>query len=162
LIHVSVPRTLTNLSKRSFGDKDILEDLKVLTETLETHIDELSSFDEYRQEVLSGHLEWSPVHTSEKFWKESLSKFEQNNFHILRELINLLDSDVAQTKAIACHDLGQFVRFYPRGKRLIEDYGAKVKIIELMDYQNEEVRKHALLCTQKIMIQNWEMLSVGL
>jgi len=162
LIHVSVPRTLANLAKRNFEDKDILEDLKEVSETLELHIDEMSSFDDFRQEVLSGFLEWSPVHTSEKFWKENLSKFEQNNFYILRELISLLDSEVPLTKAIACHDLGQFVRFYPRGKRLLEDFGAKVKIIELMDFNNEEVRKHALLCTQKIMIQNWEMLSVGL
>jgi V-type H+-transporting ATPase subunit H len=162
LIHVSVPRTLSNLAKRNFEDKDILEDLKEVSDTLESHIDEITSFDDFRQEVLSGHLEWSPVHQSEKFWKENLSKFEQNNFYILRELIALLDSDIAQTKAIACHDLGQFVRYYPRGKRLIEDLGAKVKIIELMDFNNEEVRKHALLCTQKIMIQNWEMLSVGM
>ncbi|KAL0486461.1 V-type H+-transporting ATPase subunit H [Acrasis kona] len=161
LINVSVPRTLLNLQKRNFEDKDILDDLKVLIDLMEVHIDEMSSFDEYRQEALSGHLEWSPVHTSEKFWKENLNKFEQNNFYILRELIKCLDSEVPQTKAIACHDLGQFVRYYPRGKKLIEDLGAKVKIIELMEYGNDEVRKHALLCTQKIMIQNWEMLNIG-
>ena len=76
--------------KRNFEDKDIAEDLKALLDATERFIEEISSFDEYRQEVLSGRLQWSPVHDSEKFWKENLNKFEQNNFFIIRELIKLL------------------------------------------------------------------------
>jgi V-type H+-transporting ATPase subunit H len=158
MVNVSVPKTLMNLTKRNFEDADIQEDVKALYDALEQHIDELSSFDEYRQEVLSGHLDWTPVHTSEKFWKENLAKLEQNNFYVLRELVKLLDQGSIQNLAIACHDLGQFVQFHPRGKKILQDLEAKGKIINLMDHPDENVKKHALLCTQKIMISNWQML----
>ncbi|KAG2394241.1 hypothetical protein C9374_004005 [Naegleria lovaniensis] len=159
MVNVSVPKTLLNLQKRSFEDKDITEELKSLIETLDAHIDEISSFDEYRQEVLSGHLEWTPVHSSEKFWKENMDKMEQNNFYILRELIKLLeDESNADNLAIGCHDIGEFVRYHNRGKRVITDLGAKARIIQLMEHPNEEVKKHALQCCQKIMVKNWEFI----
>lgn len=197
MVSVSVPKTLQNLMKRNFEDKDIQDDLKSLVDLLEQYIEEISSFDEYRQEVLSGRLQWSPVHESEKFWKENLSKFEQNNFFIVRELIKVLgnpelptgDNETAggaatslshtrnsassvrssyvpvaskeeeyQNLAIACHDLGQFVRFFPRGKQILSQLGAKPKILSLMEHPNSEVRKHALLCTQKLMVSRWEYL----
>jgi V-type H+-transporting ATPase subunit H len=158
LVQVGVPKTLMTLSKRNFEDSDITEDLKALLEALEQHINELSSFDEYRQEVLSGHLEWTPVHASEKFWKENLSKFEENNYYILRELIKILDQNHAQNLAIACHDLGQFVQFHPRGRKILTDLGAKPKIINLMEYPDDNVKKHSLACTQKLMVSNWQMI----
>jgi len=158
MVNVSVPKTLSSLTKRNFEDSDIADDVKTLYEALDLHIDELSSFDEYRQEVLGGQLEWSPVHTSEKFWKENLAKLEQNNFYILRELVKLLDQSNSQNLAIACHDLGQFVQFHPRGKKILTDLNAKNKIIELMEWPDDTVKKHALLCTQKIMISNWQMI----
>jgi V-type H+-transporting ATPase subunit H len=30
-----------------------------------------------------GSLEWSPVH-SEKFWKENVKKFEENDFYLIK------------------------------------------------------------------------------
>ncbi|KAL9658132.1 hypothetical protein ABK040_013044 [Willaertia magna] len=159
MINVSVPKTLINLQKRSFEDKDITEDVNNLANALETHIEEISSFDEYRQEVLSGHLEWTPVHSSEKFWKENLDNFETNNFYILKELIKLLDDETnVDNLAIACHDVGEFVRYHNRGKRIVTDLGGKARIIQLMEHPNDEVKKHALQCCQKIMIKNWEFI----
>lgn len=161
MISVGLPKTLTTLSKRTFADEDLLADITYLNEKLEKNIEEISSFDEYRQEVLSGHLEWTPVHTSEKFWKENMAKIETNNFYILKELVKLLEiaGDDTQTLAITCHDLGQFVRYHPRGKRVLTDMGVKIKIMGLMNHKDEEVKRHALMCTQKMMIQNWEFLS---
>lgn len=201
IVRVSVPKTLSNLLKRNFEDKDIHEDLKELVDLLDQYIEDISSFDEYRQEVLSGRLQWTPVHESEKFWKENLNKLEQDNFFIIRELIKLLgepeveisstvdtrtrpsvpqekgksstalqsatmvnlptvasEDEHIQNLIIACHDLGQFVRYFPRGKRVLINLDAKTKILALMEHPNAEVRKHALLCTQKLMIQNWSML----
>jgi hypothetical protein len=42
-----------------------------------------SSFELYREEVMSGNLVWSLVHRSEKFWRENVGRFEENNFKVL-------------------------------------------------------------------------------
>ena len=43
-----------------------------------------SSFDEYSSEVRSGRLEWSPVHKSEKFWRENAARLCEKNFELLK------------------------------------------------------------------------------
>ena len=43
-----------------------------------------SSFDEYSTEVKSGRLEWSPVHTSEKFWVENTPRLNEKNYELLK------------------------------------------------------------------------------
>ena len=57
--------------------------------------------------------------------------------------------------SIAVHDLGQYVRFYPRGKTLVESLGAKVAIVNMMEHPDPAVRYEALVATQKILTQNW-------
>lgn len=32
---------------------------------------------------MSGKLQWTPVHRSEKFWKENSAKFEENGNELL-------------------------------------------------------------------------------
>ena len=53
---------------------------------------------------------------SEKFWKENVKKFEDNDFLLIRKLSELLTSQDNQNVAIACYDLGEFCRFHPFGK----------------------------------------------
>ena len=43
-----------------------------------------SSFDEYASEVRSGRLEWSPVHKSEKFWRENNTRLNEKNYELLK------------------------------------------------------------------------------
>ena len=100
-----------------------------------------SSFDEYATEVKSGRLEWSPVHRSDKFWvsarllcsnlhcvelcyysttsqRENVMKLNENDHEILRLLVTILqESQNPVAIAVAAHDLGEYVRYYPRGKR---------------------------------------------
>ena len=35
-------------------------------------------------------LEWSPVHKSDKFWRENASRLNENNYELLRILASLL------------------------------------------------------------------------
>ncbi len=42
-----------------------------------------SSFDVYKKEVLSGNLEWSTAHRSEKFWRENSHRLEEDNHKVL-------------------------------------------------------------------------------
>jgi len=148
------------ISKRTFDDTDIKEILDKMNDLLSESINELSSFNEYRQEILSTDLEWGPVHSSDKFWKENINKFTEEDYRILRSLINLLDSKNSKTLAIVCSDIGKFIQFHPQGRSLILELNAKDKIFNLMESKDEDVKSQALMTTQKIMIQNWEMLSI--
>jgi hypothetical protein len=82
-----------------------------------------SSFELYKEEVMSGNLVWSLVHRSEKFWRENVGRFEENNFKVLGVLLELIrSSNNPQVLAIACYDLGEFVRFHPRGRKYASPY----------------------------------------
>ncbi|GAM29018.1 hypothetical protein SAMD00019534_121940 [Acytostelium subglobosum LB1] len=160
MIECGFVRMLNFLSNKKWGDQDIVDDISTLSETLSQDIARMSSFDKYRAEVLSKELEWSPVHKSEKFWKENAVRFEENSHNVLKFLHLILQkSDNPLHISIACHDLGEFVRFHPRGKIIIETLGIKTDIMKLMTNPNEEVKKQALFALQKMMINNWEYLS---
>lgn len=84
MLDSGIQKPLDNMSNKQWGDEDIVQDIKTLREALESNIQELSSFDVYRREVVSGNLEWSPVHKSEKFWKENSHRFEEENYKLLK------------------------------------------------------------------------------
>jgi len=162
MIESGFPRVLRYLNQKKWGDTDIDDDLKLLTETLEAEVDEMTSFDMYKKEVLSGNLQWSPVHKSEKFWKENIGRFEENNFEVIQVLVTILkESKDPIHLSVACYDLGEFVRLHPRGRREISEKDGKKEIMLLMTHANDEVQKYALLCVQKMFVNNWEYLPRG-
>jgi len=160
MIEAGAIRVVETLASKKWGDEDIVADLEVLGDALQKNLALLSSFDIYKQELMSGNLEWSPVHKSERFWRENAHHFEENNNRALGALINILkdNSSSPVTLAVACYDLGEFVRFNPRGRNLLQNLNAKQYIMGLMSHQDAEVQKQALLSIQKIMVQNWEYL----
>jgi V-type H+-transporting ATPase subunit H len=96
---------------------DIKEDIDFLSEKLQASVQDLSSFDEYATEVKSGRLEWSPVHSSDKFWRENASRLNEKNYELLKILVRLLEtSKDPLVLSVASHDLGEYVRHYGRGK----------------------------------------------
>lgn len=188
MISVGVFPTVRNMAKKKFGDADIPEACAQLAAKLDAQVTELSTFDSYLQEVLSGRMDWTPAHRSEAFWRDNIDKFEASDFRVVRELVALLgladldasaadsssasasasasaasstlasvDAD-ARTVAVACHDLGEFVRHHARGRKVIAQVDAKTKIMHLMTHQREEIRKEALLAVQKMMVQNWDFM----
>jgi V-type H+-transporting ATPase subunit H len=62
-----------------------------------------STFDYYTKEVTSGLLEWSPIHHCELFWKNDVTKFENDSYKVLLyELVILLSNHYKSTqKAVA-------------------------------------------------------------
>eukprot|EP01064_Diplonema_japonicum_P010958 TRINITY_DN181_c0_g2_i1.p1 TRINITY_DN181_c0_g2~~TRINITY_DN181_c0_g2_i1.p1 ORF type:complete len:491 (+),score=154.78 TRINITY_DN181_c0_g2_i1:56-1528(+) len=166
MIGVGMIQHLEMLQKRTFGDVDILPDVKELLELLETNVDDLSSYTIYKQELASGVLEWSPPHTSEKFWKETVRQFENDGYAPIKELGRIITtSKKALNVQIACHDIGEFVRHHPQGKRQWELLEIKARVYELIEQgmgsnatEQENTKKHALLCMQKIMVRRWEYL----
>jgi len=117
MVQSKVLKHLDILQQRKFEDEDIQADITFLSEKLMASIVDLSSFDEYATEIKSGRLEWSPVHKSERFWRESAARLCEKNYELLKILIALLEtSKDPLSLSVACYDIGEFVRHYPRGK----------------------------------------------
>ena len=69
-------------------------------------------------EIHSGRLEWSPVHRSERFWRENAGRLNEKNYELLKILISLLETSKDPLDlSVACFDLGEYVRHYQRGKQ---------------------------------------------
>jgi V-type H+-transporting ATPase subunit H len=161
MISFGIMKTLNHLNNRKWGDEDIPVDLQVMLEVLNKKVTEMSSFDMYKNECLSKKLDWtSPAHKSERFWRENISRFEDDDYLVLRILKEIIGSNDCSSRviAVACWDLGEFVRFHPRGKVILQHIGAKVPIMSLLAHGNDEVQKEALLALQKLMVTNWEYL----
>eukprot|EP00357_Protocruzia_adherens_P012443 CAMPEP_0115038154 /NCGR_PEP_ID=MMETSP0216-20121206/43237_1 /TAXON_ID=223996 /ORGANISM="Protocruzia adherens, Strain Boccale" /LENGTH=442 /DNA_ID=CAMNT_0002418495 /DNA_START=29 /DNA_END=1356 /DNA_ORIENTATION=+ len=159
MIEAGLQKELDALMKRNYKDKDIVDDLENMGEVIEKNFRVLSSFDRYIKELNSTYLDWGPTHT-EKFWKEYVLFFEKNDFELLRRLVALLHSTDERTRAVTCFDIGEFARYHHFGKQVLEKMGAKVRVMELMQSESEQVKEQALVCIQKIMIHNWDQLSV--
>jgi len=142
MIYAKLNTVLKTLSTKVWADKDISDDIAIITDVVEKQLIEMTSWDKYKQEVLSQELEWSPSHTSEKFWRESVVKFSENDFRLVGVLVELLNSKKPTVQAIACHDLGEFSRFHPRGKRFIQEHQIHTKVMLLLNQAgDEEVQK---------------------
>jgi len=151
---------LESISGKSWGDEDIEDDVKVLTDSLQKNIVILSTFEIYKKEVLSGKLQWSPVHKSEKFWKENAARFEDNNNELLVRLKKLIEtSEDPVTKSVACFDIGEFARIHPRGRTLVRQLNVTEILMNLIEKGDTEIRRQALLATQKTMVHHWEYIN---
>jgi V-type H+-transporting ATPase subunit H len=150
-------KSIQLLRDRQFTDPDIVDDIDNLYKLLTINYKEMSRWEVYKNEVENGHLQWGSTHT-EAFFKENARMFEgpDGDFHILKVLITLLSSKDEEVVAIACYDIGEFVRFYPNGRAIVKRLGAKELVMPLIESENPELQRHALQCVSKIMVQNWQ------
>jgi len=152
---------MLNTKKDQFGDEDMVEDINYLEKHLEPIMNAMSSFDRFKHEILSDKLDpSSPSHKSERFWRENHSRFEEDEHLVLLKLKEIISSEEEDPRvlSIACFDLGEFVRFHPRGKVIIEQLECKLPIMNLLNHNSEKVKSEALLALQKLMVTNWEYL----
>ena len=70
----------------------------------------------------------------------------------------LLISMLQETVKLALTDLGEFARFYPNGRGIVNSLGGKDVALELLGSTNPELSAKALQCVSKIMVQNWEFM----
>ncbi|RKP15173.1 armadillo-type protein, partial [Piptocephalis cylindrospora] len=116
-----------------------------------------SSLEEYVEEVKSGKLDWTPVHRSDAFWKNDSARFNDNAHELLKALCGILQTSTQATVlAVAAHDVGEYVKWNPLGKKYVEQFGAKQRIMELMGHEEPEVRYEALIAVQKYMVNAWD------
>ena len=150
-----------NLRGRGFADEELTGALGDLERGASARARDASSWDAYVAELRGGVLVWSAAHGDEGFWREHASRLTDNNCALLRTLVALLragDAADAVTLAVACHDLGEFAAHYPAGRFLVSDLGGKASAMALLTHADPDVRKHALLCTQKLLVANWQFI----
>lgn len=167
ILDAGMKKVLEILIERTFSDNDIKEMIDDITVEIMKDYHVISSYDRYEREIYSHKLTWGPTHTPE-FWKENIKSIEKNCFELMKQYILLLHSNDEETVAVACYDLGEFVRFYPSGKSYIFIYycyysickttGIKTQVMELLSSPNPQIAKQALLSCSKMMINNWEHL----
>jgi len=147
---------IKNLSTRKWSDEEIVEDIDFLKDELTKNFESLTTFDEYTSELSSGHLSWTPVHDSETFWKENAAKLNERDYEQLKTLVALLKSSSDPlVLAVASHDVGQYIKYYDRGKKPLDDLGGKTRMMELMTHENSDVRYQALITVQRLVSQAW-------
>lgn len=143
-----LPALLTNLSGRHLADPDLLEDLTALKDLLEEYTKNQTTFDEYADEVNSGHLRWSPPHRNPTFWRENARKIVQDKKGELpKKLAEILAKGWENDKkvlAIGCNDVGNLVKEVPEQRTALEKLGLKARLLELMSDSDESVRWESL------------------
>lgn len=164
LIDHGLLKVTDNILKMVLKDTETIDDIKFVGQTLEKNLKVLTSFEKFAKEINSGVLEWGPVH-SERFWRENARKAEENEFSFIKKLIHLLkDSDpkvLLKNQAISCYDLGEFCRFHPFGKTILDKLGAKTEILALIESKDNSVKENALIAIQKIMLNSWQSANIS-
>ncbi|CAG9329016.1 unnamed protein product [Blepharisma stoltei] len=158
MIENKLVEIIDNLSKRILKDQDVTDLVKDIGDVLASSVKLFSSFEKWLKEVERGDLVPGVTHT-EAFWKENAKHLENDSFGPVKKLVQLLNSESVQTVVLALGDIGEFARFHPYGKTVAGKLGAKIRAMELLQNPNKEVNGAALLCIQKIMIQNWQSIS---
>jgi hypothetical protein len=153
-------KPLTALRARTWADDELAADLDNLGRALARSVRALTSFEEYKKEVLSGELDWTPPHKSETFWHENVQQFDEDDFRLVKTLKVLASGDNTKVASIACYDLGEFARLHPRGRDILDQTGSKAVLIGLMaSAKNVEVQKQALFAIQKLMVKKFDMIA---
>ena len=109
-------KIVDNELRKNVKDKTLKENLEKMGYILEQNFRILSSFEKYVKEIETDALTWGPCHT-EKFWKETVKRFEEDEFKYIKKLVSFLDYKDNTTRAVACYDLGEFCRFHPFARR---------------------------------------------
>mmetsp|Transcript_42442 Transcript_42442/g.134835 ORF Transcript_42442/g.134835 Transcript_42442/m.134835 type:complete len:448 (+) Transcript_42442:69-1412(+) len=164
IVEEGVLEAVQQLEFEKWRDAELYDDIRDMATQISSEVHEMSNFERYERELKTGTLSWGFIHST-KFWAENVLKFEQNDFRALKMLASLLlhfNTD-ATTLAVACHDIGEFVAMHPLGKRKVAQLNVKERIMQLMgstDPAHREVRREALLCCQKIMLNKWQEMDV--
>ncbi|KAI8843669.1 armadillo-type protein [Chytridium lagenaria] len=117
------------LSTRKWSDSEITDDLEYLKEELGHRVQSLSTWDEYN---------------TEGFWKQNAAKLAEKDYELVKMISRLISTTTSTVVlSVAAHDLGQFVKHYPSGKRFIQEV-------------ERDVRYQALLAVQKFMTNAWD------
>ncbi|KAK0935075.1 H(+)-transporting V1 sector ATPase subunit H [Friedmanniomyces endolithicus] len=155
-----LPTVLSNLKTRHFTDQDLLEDLESLTTMMDEFTSSQTTLDEYAAEVQSGHLRWSPPHKNGDFWRENARAIiENDNGELCKKLAEIMSKDWSNDKqvlAIGCNDVAFLVKQCPEKRQALEKFGLKIRVMGLMQDENESVRWESLRAVGEFLRYNFD------
>lgn len=144
-----------NFSERKWTDEELVEDIETVHTQLNDEVARMTTFDRYNAELKSGKLAWTPAHKSDFFWQENVGQFKEDDWKVLRLLAGVVKSATDPVvQAVACSDVANVCKLLPDAIQVLQDDGAKLKIMELMSSENSEVRFEALKATQVFVAQS--------
>ena len=126
-----------------------------------------TNWETYQMQVETGTMTWNELH-SESFFQRNYKKFEHDNFYVVSLLISYVVGSTSDRLrlpngvtvhleddllALACNDIGEFVKFYPNGRSIVKRFGATESIMQLMYHESDIVRHHALRCVSKLLVR---------
>lgn len=152
------PALLANIAGRHLNDEDAKEDLESLDKMLDEYTRGQTTFDEYADEVQSGHLRWSPPHRNQTFWRENARKILESK-ELPKKLAEITGKNWESDKkvlAVACNDIGNLVREVPEHRTTLEKLGLKARVMELMQDSDEAVRWESLKAVGEWMRYSFE------
>ena len=146
---IRLASTLEQLRTRTQSkDEELNSDLQSLLGMLDEFSRTQSNFDAYATEIRKKSLRWSPVHKSEAFWRANANKIiAENEGEFLKLYVEILGKgweDRKEVLAVACHDVGELVKYCPEERRGMERKGLKVRLMAMMADGDPGVRFAAL------------------
>jgi V-type H+-transporting ATPase subunit H len=150
------------LSERKWADEELVDDLEKLTTTLQEAFNSMTTFDEYKAELDSKHLRWSPPHRLDTFWKDNAEKFKEQDWKVFKQLADIISSNNDEggvdpvVLAVALNDISHVITEFPEAVKVIERLGIKVNIMELMNHANADVKYEALKTTQNFIAHTFK------
>ena len=162
-------KNIENELKKNIKDEGLRTNLEFLNDELEKNYRIASSYEKYKKELETGKLSWGPCH-NEKFWKTNGRMFSENDYESIKKILKLLsESKDTRTLAVACYDLGEFCRYVPHSRIILETTShdqiqesrgsgksGKQLLMDKISHRDKDVKEQALLATQKMMIHNWQ------
>ncbi|ELP93829.1 vacuolar ATP synthase subunit H, putative [Entamoeba invadens IP1] len=159
LVQHDFNRIIPVLKTRTYTDADIKDLLEEIGQVIEKKVTETTSIQCYLDELKSNTMRWSPMHRSEQFWVENVTAFEGDNWALVRKLKNVINDKSADPVcvSVACFDLGEVARYHPLGRKVMNDLGVKMDLLQLTTSDNAEIKKNAIYAVQKIMLHHWDL-----
>jgi V-type H+-transporting ATPase subunit H len=154
IAHSQIFDAVSALEYEKWRDAELYDTIKKVKQAIDVTVKEVSNFDRYLQELDTGTLSWGALHTS-KFWAENCSSLNKSVVEKLKKVLD--NARDKQSMAVACNDLGEIAVFHKEGKSWIQESGAKSDVMKRMENEDDKIlRREALLCCQKIMLNKWQ------
>lgn len=143
---------LNNLKQRKWTDLELIDDLENLSCTFEEVAKDLTSFDEYLQELKTKTFRNSPVHSNETFFVEHLEKFQNGKYSLFKQLLSLLTDEEIKHNPTALvlilGDITKILKLDDRAVDIVNDDGRKLDVMSLLAQKDTGVKFAALSVTQ--------------
>lgn len=154
------------LDYEKWNEQELYGQIQQLSQDIASTVSKVSNFERYKKELASNELKPGPLHSS-AFWAHPDTQ-KGLDAAVIQQLVELVKSISAKKEptakeivclTVACSDLGEIAVQNRISKQLVRDAKAKDSVMELIKHADKDVRREALLCCQKIMLNKWNEIS---